>query len=213
MYAIAAALLGLIGLTIITRRRSEPANLGLVAGATVLAPLPLTVPVFWDMALRAHQKLWYAVGRTDLWLLGVNQGNRVASPFRSGFGPLGLFALVGCAIGVGVLVRRRGLPAVAVALALAIAPFRFLPILAWATPYDTFRNRFLIFPMLLAAATWGVVLRVRPLAWAAATVAVTTLALSFTNYAEKPSGVPTLNGRRPGSWESHAGRPSPTRRD
>ena len=43
-------------------------------------------------------------------------------------------------------------------------------------------------------ATWGLVLRVRPLAWAAAAIATVTVILSFVHYVEKPAGFAVLGG-------------------
>jgi hypothetical protein len=51
----------------------------------------------------------------------------------------------------------------------------------------------------LAAATWGLVLRVRALAWAAAAIATVTVVLSFVHYAEKPAGFAVLGGDNPRS--------------
>ena len=54
----------------------------------------------------------------------------------------------------------------------------------------------------LAAVVWGLVLPVRPLAWAATAIGVVALALALVHYDEKPSGVSVLGGAAPTSvWD------------
>ena len=55
-------------------------------------------------------------------------------------------------------------------------------------------GRYLMPAVVLSAATWGVLLEVRPLAWAAAATAVATLVLVFVHYREKPAGFALLGG-------------------
>jgi len=53
--------------------------------------------------------------------------------------------------------------------------------------------------MPLACATWGVVLRIRALAWAASAIAATTLALVLVHAHERPAGFNLLGGAAPRS--------------
>ena len=65
----------------------------------------------------------------------------------------------------------------------------YLVLIAAAFGYSTFHGRYLMPSVALAAATWGLVLHVRPFAWAAAAIATVTVCLSFVHYREKPAGL------------------------
>ncbi len=72
---------------------------------------------------------------------------------------------------------------------LATAPVVFALVLAATVAYEPWWGRFFVFPVALAAASAGVFLRTRALAWGVVAVAVTTLALSLRANEEKPLAV------------------------
>jgi len=85
---------------------------------------------------------------------------------------------------------------------LALAPVAWLVLQAITTFYSIFDGRYAIFGVALAATVWGLLLPIRPVAWAATAVAVTALALVLVHYDEKPSGVNALGGPAPTSvWD------------
>jgi hypothetical protein len=59
-----------------------------------------------------------------------------------------------------------------------------------------------MFPMALAAATWGVALRWRGVAWGVTAIAVTTLLLTLANDEKRPSGLRLLERSDRGSYFS-----------
>jgi hypothetical protein len=166
------------------RRAHEGRALLWSAGLTAAV---LVMPVVWDIAVRIPFKIAMFAGGRGLadrfsWVM-----NTKAEPLVGGYGPLALMLFIGASIVVVVMWRRNQLPAIAVAL--AAAPLTLLLTLAAALSYDTTRARFLLFGVALAAAIWGVALRVRPLAYAAAGVGSAALFLSLANYHGKPSGL------------------------
>ena len=62
--------------------------------------------------------------------------------------------------------------------------------------YQDAAGRFLMAPVALAAATWGIACAGRPLAWGLAGIAVTAVALAVLNDSKRPSGVPLLERPR-----------------
>ncbi len=80
------------------------------------------------------------------------------------------------------------------ALGFAIAPVLYLVVLTVGLGYTVFHGRYVMPAVALGAATWGLVLRVRSLAWAAAVIATVTVGLSFVHYLEKPAGFSVLGG-------------------
>jgi len=77
-------------------------------------------------------------------------------------------------------------------LLFALAPVLYLVVVTIGLGYTPFHGRYLMPAVALGAATWGLVLRVRPLAWAAAAIATVTVVLSFVHYVEKPAGFSVL---------------------
>jgi hypothetical protein len=112
-----------------------------------------------------------------------------------------------------VLHRRGSLPALAIVL--ASAPLVWLLLFSLSITYDVWQGRFFAYPVALSAALWGLVLRIRPAAWAAVAVGATTVTLALVNSLEKPSGVELFADRETPSiwgmdrWEQQSlGRPS-----
>jgi hypothetical protein len=196
LYAIAAAAILVLGLR--ARRRAGAASWVLAPAA--LAAVPLAFRPVQHELLHAYQKLWVSLSRHNLAFLGFDKHPTRASPFQSWFGPLGLLLVLTCFVLVWIALRRRELPRVAVLLALA--PVVWIVLQAVTTFYSLWDGRYLIFAVALGAAVWGLVLPIRPLAWAATGIAVTALALALVHYDEKPSGVSVLGGAAPTSvWD------------
>jgi hypothetical protein len=105
--------------------------------------------------------------------------------------------LVGAAVLVIVAVRRRQLDRMA--LFSVVAPVYWLVAFSALLFYQDWIGRFFAFPIALAAATWGIVLRWRPVAWGVVAIAGTTLLLSLANDAKRPSGLPLLERDKPRS--------------
>jgi hypothetical protein len=95
----------------------------------------------------------------------------------SWYGPVLLAVVVGAAPLAVVGVRRHKLrTATLVALA---SPVLFVPVVASALVYDELRGRFFAFPVALAMAAGGLVLRARPLAWTVGALAVVAMSVSL----------------------------------
>jgi hypothetical protein len=195
LYVVAAAVILVLGFRV--RRR---AGLAPVLIAAALATVPLAFRPVQHELLHAYQKLWVSLSRHNLAFLGFDKHPTRASPFQSWYGPLGLL-LVLAGFGLVWLALRRGtLPRVVAALALA--PVVWLVLQAVTTFYGLWDGRYMIFAVALAAVIWGLLLPIRPLAWAATGIAVTALALALVHYDEKPSGVSVLGGAAPTSvWD------------
>jgi hypothetical protein len=195
LYLVAAGVILVVGLR--ARRRAGAAGTALAAG---LAAVPLAFHPVQHGLLHAYQKLWVSLSRHNLAFLGFDKHPTRASPFQSWYGPLGLM-LVLAGFGLVWVGRRRGtLPRVA--WVLALAPVVWLALQAVTTFYSLWDGRYVIFAVALAAVLWGLVLPIRPLAWAATGIAVTALALALVHYDEKPSGVSVLGGAAPTSvWD------------
>lgn len=190
IYAVAAAAL-LAGGALASMRRRPPEPVIVAIAAAAIALLPLVLDPLHNVLLRGYQKTWLLLGHPDLAFLGYDRHDTRVSPFQSWYGPLGLLLFLAALALVVRELRRRGLPAVA--LLLASAPLLFLPVMSVTISYSYFDGRYFMFSVALAASTWGLVLRVRLLAWAASAVAVSSLALSLVHYYDKPSGIGLLS--------------------
>ena len=200
LYVVVAALVLVLGALLAARtRRRAILGVGLAAAALVL--LPLAVHPLHDWASRAEQKLFLELGSRRLAYLGADRLSTPPSPFTSWYGPLGLLLFLVALPIVLKAVRQKALPRVA--FVLTLAPVLFVVVLAFLTFYSAFGGRYVMFAVALSCSTWGVLLRLRVVAWAAAAVAATVLTLAFVHYAEKPAGFSVLGG---GSSESVWGR-------
>jgi hypothetical protein len=79
-------------------------------------------------------------------------------------------------------------------LVLVLAPVFTLVVISATWAYGAWHGRFFMPAVALSAATWGLVHRVRPVAWGLCAIAVTSLLLSFLHYREKPAGISLLEG-------------------
>jgi Glycosyltransferase family 87 len=185
---VAAALIVLAAGLVAARRGRWSVRAAALAAALTVSPL-LLIPTE-RVLVRGYQKWWYALGRSDLG--GIDPGRDIA---RAGvmftwYGPIGLLLTIAAAV---VVVRRlteqRTSPA---ALVLVCAPLPWIVALSIAVTYFEWNGRFTMGAFVLAAATWGLLLDIRPLAWAATAVAALTLALTLVHFDEKPSGLRLL---------------------
>ncbi len=167
--------------------RSRAAARPFLVAAALTAVVVVAVPAVWELIARGLFKLILVLGRPDLadrfgWELNTN-----AEPLVAWYGPLGLLLLVAGSGMVVVLAFQGRLRPVAAACALA--PLALVGTLALLLAYDVTRGRFLIFAVALAAAGWGVSLRVRSVALAASAIGATSLFLALATFDGKPSGL------------------------
>ena len=196
LYAVVAALV-LVGTAgVAAARRSRGAVVGgVVAGLIALAPV--VTPDVRRYADEAYRDLWRAIGRDDLALEVGRDITRSASNV-TWYGPLGAILVVAGLVAVALAVRRGALPDVAIFLALA--PAYWLVALSVALFYQDAAGRFLMAPIALAGATWGLFGRLRPVAWGLAGIAATSMALAVLNDTKRPSGLPLLERPAPESY-------------
>jgi len=179
-------------------RRARGLVLGLVAGLVALSPV--LVPDLRRYADEAYRELWRAVGRDDLAIEVGRDITRSASNV-TWYGPLGAVLLTAGVVGAGLAMRRGLVPLLGGLLLLA--PLYWLVALSTLLFYQDAAGRFLMAPVALAGASWGVVLRRRSLAWGVAGIAVTALALAVLNDSKRPSGLPLLERPAPAShWSA-----------
>lgn len=200
LYGIASLIVLAVTAVVFLRARRRRT---LVAGgiAAAVAAVPLLLLPFEHKLISAHFKFWDALGRRDLGNLDSGRDLTKSASNFSWYGPLGSVLLVGAAVLVILEVRRRRLDRIA--LVSVIAPVYWLVAFAALLFYQDWIGRFFAFPIALAAATWGIVLRWRPIAWGVVAIAGTTLLLSLANDAKRPSGLPLLEGGKPRSvWNT-----------
>jgi hypothetical protein len=200
LYGVVAVvvLVAALGTGLLAGRRDR-LRLGTIAAA--IAALPIVLLPFGHFLERAYYKFWLLLGRRGLAELDPGRNlTRAASNF-SWFGPLGSLALLGAAGLTVYAVRRRRLDWRA--LVLVAAPLYWLIAFGAVTFYQEWAGRFFIFSMALAAATWGLLLRSRAVAWGVVAIASTTLFLTLVNDAKRPSGLPLLQRSKPRSiWST-----------
>jgi hypothetical protein len=167
-------------------RRSPPRALALFGFAAVVAAV-VAAPLVWDLGERAVYRAGIFLGRRDLLVELSWELNTKAEPTRAWYGPLAPILLVAATVLVVIAWRRRRMPPLA--LAFAAAPWVLLATVALLLNWDPWRGRFLVFGVALAAATWGLVLRLNVLGRAAAGIGAVALFLTLANYEGKWSGL------------------------
>jgi hypothetical protein len=188
LYLVAAVAVA-IGLVL---TRSASWRRASLTAAIVASPLLILV-VSEEMGRPALLRLYNLLGEPKGFLAvgdDVTSSPTTASDTGSWFGPAGLLLVCGVSAAAVALVRRKVLPTVA--LVPAMAPFAWLGLVALSITYHPWQGRFFIYPVALSAALWGLVLKVRALAWSAVALCATTALLSLVHYAEKPSGLRLL---------------------
>lgn len=191
LYAVAAAGLAIVGAVLAVRRRSTRGAVVFLTAA-VLTLVPLAFPFVNDRLLRRHQGLWLELGDPATAFIGFEGDPTVPSPFNSWYGPVGLLVFLAAIPFVVGAVRRGALGPDTIAF--LVAPVWYLAVIVFALGYHLGQGRYVMPAVALSAATWGVLVDVRPLAWSAAAAAVATLVLAFVHYGEKPAGIALLGG-------------------
>jgi Glycosyltransferase family 87 len=198
LYAVAASALVVGAIAVGARRGSRTATAwGFVAALVALAPV--LTPTARRYADEAYLELWRALGRDDLAIAVGRDLTRSASNV-TWYGPLGAMLVVGGLV-LAVVATRSGVPG-RLAVLFALAPAYWIVALAALLFYQDAAGRFLMAPVALSGALWGIVARLRPLAWGLAGIAVTALALALLNDSKRPSGVPLLERPAPDSYWS-----------
>ncbi len=185
VFPVVALVLLVIGLAL--RRSSRRAALGVLVAAGLVAITPWLVIGGHRLAARALAKSWVVVGRSDV--IGAFPLEPEARPWpgEAWFGPA--FPLLIVATVVAIALAGAGKGRLALLTAGVLAPALLFLVNASAFVWDGARGRFFIVAGALAASTFGLVLRFRPVAWAASVVAVVTLGLSFVHFHGRPLGV------------------------
>ena len=198
LYVVTAAVL-FAALAFLLRRRRGRGAIAMGAVAAVVAALPVLVPTLRRYLDQAYVDLWRAIGRDDL---AVSPGRDItlSASNVTWYGPLGLIMLVGGIALAAVAVRRGWIPRIG--LLFAVAPVYWIAMLAALLFYQDAAGRFLMAPVALAGATWGVVLRWRALAWGLAGIAITAVALAVLHDSKRPAGVALLERPAPASYWS-----------
>ena len=191
-YAIAALLVAAALAATALRTRNPHWSKVLAAACLVASPLllyVLEVDVGKPVLLRWRDLL----GDPPAYIPG--NGNpglspTLASDTGSWYGPVGFMLLIGVGVAAIVLVRRRALPRLAAGFALT--PVAWWVLVGLSLTYLPWQGRFFLYPVVLSASLWGLLLRVPQLAWAIAAVAAVSASLTLVHYAEKPSGIRLL---------------------
>jgi hypothetical protein len=198
LYAVAAGVL-LVGCAVLARGASRARALGFGAVAALVALAPVLTPDARRYLDEAYLELWRAVGRDDLAVSVGRDITRSASNV-TWYGPLGALLVVAGIVIATIAARRRVLPWLGAVL--AATPIYWLVAMSALLFYQDAAGRFLMMPVALAGATWGLVGRARPLAWGLTGVAITALALAVLNDTKRPSGLPLFERPAPASYWS-----------
>ena len=191
VYLYAACAAGFLAAGIAAYRRREGTARALIAASALIVAVPVLVLVAAQALTAGWHSWWQLVGH-DATADSVPAYERptISDSAVTWFGPIGASLVL---LGLLLVVRTRA-PNRIVRIALAAAPVIFIAVVAFGLTYDPWRGRFFVFPVALAAATWGAVYRVRALAWAVSGLAVTTAVLVLTQSYGKPPGVRLLGG-------------------
>src|SRR2546423_15037020 len=166
-----------------------------------------------EALVRTFFKVLKFTGRNDLAGLAGGHDITRSAPNYSWFRPLGSLLLVGAGVLVVIAVWRRELGRLA--LLCALLPAYWCVAFGVAFFYQEWSGRFFVFAVTVGAATWGVVMRYRPVVWAVVAVAATTLVLVLVNDTRRPAGIPLLqraaeksiwlapSWRSPGNFETY----------
>ena len=194
LFGITALAVLAVGLVAAARGRSRRAVL-LALGAAAVAFLPRALVELADLGMRGWVKAWVVLGRRDIADADASWQPQTASDAGlSWYGPLGAI-LVGAALVLAVVgLRRRSTGWTTVVL--ASAPLLLVGILALTVTWDPWRGRFLAFSILLSAATWGLALPHRWLAWGTVAIALVTLPLALLDTYGRPAGFGWLDQDR-----------------
>jgi hypothetical protein len=195
LYPLAGLVLA-VGLILLSSQISR--RTGILLGVAVGAIPLMLLFVSKHLGHPALIRLYEALGQPKGYLAtgdATATSPTTASDTASWYGPTGLLLAIAAAIAAVRLVRQRSLSALSVIAALA--PIGWFALVALTLTYNPWLGRFFVFPIALSAVLWGMALRSTSVAWATATLASVTFALSLVHYAEKPSGLRLLDRSAP----------------
>jgi hypothetical protein len=192
LFAAAAAALLAIGLWAARHSGSRATAAGAVFAAVIVL-VPLAYPTAYDDLLRAYQHVLLQRGQRALAFTSWDRDPVQPSSVKSWYGPLGLLALLGT-LPLAVRQIRRGRLRKG-ALVLLLAPVLYVVVVVVRISYSPYHGRYLMPAVALAAATWGLLHSVRPIAWAATAIATVAIALVLVHNGEKPAGFALLGGK------------------
>ena len=191
--------IGVLGVAVVVatifavRRELSRCCVALVAGAIAFLVTPMLV-TWVEVAGRVAGR-GLAVAGFDRFArstrLPVGFGE---SPMHSSFGVAFVVLLVAVGALVVADVARRRLPFVYLA-ALGAVPLTSL-VTVVLLAYDPQRMRYIVFASALAASTFGVALRVRPLAWIAVCLTVVSLCILAGYFVPRPANLAVFSGNR-----------------
>ncbi|MEP6813832.1 MAG: glycosyltransferase 87 family protein, partial [Actinomycetota bacterium] len=200
LYAFGALVVLLAFGSLFVRSRRK-ATLAAGAVAAVVGLVPLALPTVEHALIRGYFKFWLLAGRRDLANTDPGRDITKSAANFSWYGPLGSALFIAAAVLVIIAVRRRRLDRLAVLCCLA--PAYWCVAFGASLYYQDWIGRYFAFPFVLAAATWGIVLRWRPVAWGIVSIAGVALLLALANDAKRPSGLPLLERNKPRSvWDT-----------
>ena len=199
LYGFAALVVLAAGLAVAAVRRDRRDVIVAVGAAGVML-LPRVLVEVANAGMHVWVKGWVVLGRRDIADADASwEPQRASDAGLSWYGPLGAI-LATAALVLAIVARRRG--AVGwTPVALAAAPLAFIGIFAVAVTSDPWRGRLLAFSVLLSAATWGLVLAHRWLAWGIVSIALVTLPLALLDTYGRPAGFAWLDQDR-SVWSS-----------
>jgi len=193
LWGLGALTVALVVALVLWRRSRVAAGVSVLVGAIAFLAAPMLV-IWAQVAARVVSHAANAIGLDVAGPAGRLPEGFVESPMHSSYG----VAFVILLFGAGVLVvadvtrRRRSVAALA---ALCGVPVTLLAT-AIVLGYDSQRMRYLVFAAALAAAVFGIVLRVRALAWAAVAATVVSATVSAVYFIPRPAGLAVLPGNR-----------------
>ena len=199
-----ALMLG-VALVLLWRGRRRAAGVAVLIGAIAF----LVAPMFVTWARVADRAV---IRGLDVLGLVNSTASRLPadfyeSPMHSSYGLAFVVLFVGVSVLVVREVARRRLSAAAL-VALASVPLTLL-VTALVLAYDPQRMRYIAFSAALAAAVFGLALRIRPLAWTAVCLTLVSTVVVLAYFVPRPAGIALLPGNRSGElaqrWFVQAG--------
>jgi hypothetical protein len=193
VWGLAALAVALAVAALLSRRRRSAAGVAVLVGAIAFLAAPMVV-TWIRVSGRVAAHAANAVGLDVAVPAGRLPAGFVESPMHSSYGLAFVILLLGAGALVVADVVRRRLP-VAALVAVAGVPLTLL-VTALVLAYDPQRMRYIVFAVALAAAVFGVALRVRVLAWAAVAATAVSVAISVAYFIPRPAGLALLPGNR-----------------
>jgi hypothetical protein len=164
-----------------------------VVVALVVAIVPLSA-LLGRVLLKAYQKTWDLLGRPDIGAIDAQRRFDVVETITTGYGPVALAVGAAALVLTAAAVRSGRLPKIAIVV--AASPFVWLALVGVAVAYFPYNARFAMSGYALGAASWGLLLRHRPIAWSAVAVAGVTLLLCAVHYEHREAGIRLLQPAR-----------------